>query len=82
MKAPELILTNGKVYSVKLNDEIVRGEAVAVREGQILKIGNKEEIKMLKAKTEAIKANEERDRMYAEAIEAMRRYTPHSAEEY
>ena len=44
MKAPELILTNGKVYSVKLNDEIVRGEAVAVREGKILKIGNKEEI--------------------------------------
>ena len=41
-----------------------------------------EEIKMLRAKTQAIKAGEERDIMYAQAIEAMRRYTPHSAEEF
>ena len=40
-----------------------------------------EEIKMLKAKTESIKADRERDVMYAQAIEAMRRYTPHSAED-
>ena len=58
MKAPELILTNGKVYSVKLNDEIVRGEAVAVREGKILKIGNKEEIMNLAGEnTEIIDCN-------------------------
>ena len=40
-----------------------------------------EEIKMLKAKTESIKADRERDVLYAQAIEAMRRYTPHSAED-
>ena len=40
-----------------------------------------EEIKLLKAKTESIKADRERDIMYAQAIEAMRRYTPHSADE-
>ena len=40
-----------------------------------------EEIKLLKAKTEAIKADRDRDIMYAQAIEAMRRYTPHSAED-
>ena len=35
MSAPELILTNGKVYSVTLDDEIIRGEAVAVKDGKI-----------------------------------------------
>ena len=40
-----------------------------------------EEIKLLVAKTESIKAERDRDIMYAQAIEAMRRYTPHSADE-
>lgn len=40
-----------------------------------------EEIKMLKAKTEAIRAEKDRDVLYAQAIEAMRRYSPHSADE-
>ena len=40
-----------------------------------------EEIKMLKAKTESIKADRERGVLYAQAIEAMRRYTPHAAED-
>ena len=40
-----------------------------------------EEIKLLKAKTEAIKAEKDRDVLYAQAIEAMRRYTPHSSED-
>lgn len=40
-----------------------------------------EEIKMLRAKTEAIKADKDRDILYAQAIEAMRRYTPHTADD-
>lgn len=40
-----------------------------------------EEIKLLKAKTEAIAADKERDILYAQAIEAMRRYTPHGPDE-
>ncbi len=39
------------------------------------------EIKLLIAKTESIKAEKERDILYAEAIEAMRRYSPHGADE-
>ena len=40
-----------------------------------------EEIKLLTAKTESIKADKERDVLYAQAIEAMRRYTPHGPED-
>ena len=40
-----------------------------------------EEIKLLTAKTEAIKAEKDRDVLYAQAIEAMRRYSPHTADE-
>ena len=40
-----------------------------------------EEIKLLTAKTEAIREEKDRDVLYAQAIEAMRRYTPHSAED-
>lgn len=41
-----------------------------------------EEIKLLEAKTAAIKSEQERNELYAEAIEAIRKFTPHSAEEY
>ena len=44
MNAPELILTNGKVYSVTLDDEIIRGDAVAVKDGKIFKVGTADEI--------------------------------------
>ena len=44
MSAPELILTNGKVYSVTLDDEIIRGDAVAVKDGKIFKVGTADEI--------------------------------------
>lgn len=40
-----------------------------------------EEIKLLNAKTEQIKADKERDVLYAKAIEAMRMYTPHGPDE-
>ena len=41
-----------------------------------------EEIKLLKAKTEAIKSEKERNALYAQAIEAFRSYTPHGEDEY
>lgn len=44
MQAPELILTNGKVYSVALDDRIIRGEAVAVRDGKIQKVGSTSDV--------------------------------------
>ena len=44
MNIPELILTNGKVYSVAMDDSIIRGEAVAVKDGKIMKVGTAENI--------------------------------------
>lgn len=43
MKA-ELVLLNGKIYSIKENDERVYGTAVAVADGLIQKIGTDEEM--------------------------------------
>ena len=43
MKA-ELVLFNGKIYSIKDNDERVNGTAVAVADGRIQKVGTDEEI--------------------------------------
>ena len=40
-----------------------------------------EEIKLLTAKTEAIKSDKDRESLYAQAIEAMRRYTPHGVDD-
>lgn len=40
-----------------------------------------EEIKLLTAKTEAIKAEKDRAVLYAQVVDAMRRYSPHSSEE-
>ena len=44
MSSADLILTNGKVYSVTMDDEIIRGEAVAVKDGKIFKVGTADEI--------------------------------------
>ena len=41
-----------------------------------------EEIKLLKAKTEAIKSEQERNELYSQVIDAIRTYTPHGADEY
>lgn len=71
-------LRNGTASSQVITHYLKLGSMREKREREKLE----EEIKMLKAKTEAIKADKERDIMYAQAIEAMRRYTPHSAEEY
>ena len=40
-----------------------------------------EEIKLLKAKTEAIKSEQERNELYSQVIDAIRTYTPHASDE-
>ncbi|MDO4176379.1 MAG: amidohydrolase [Bacillota bacterium] len=47
IKKADMILINGKVFSVLENDSIVRGEAIAVADGTILKVGTNEEIKKM-----------------------------------
>ena len=41
-----------------------------------------EEIKLLQAKTDAIKSEKERNELYSQVIDAIRTYTPHSMDEY
>lgn len=45
--APELILMNGKVYSITLDGKEIHGEAVAVKDGLIFDVGSNEDIKNL-----------------------------------
>lgn len=71
-------LRNGTASSQVITHYLKLGSMREKREREKLE----EEIKMLKAKTEAIRAEKDRDVLYAQAIEAMRRYTPHSSEEY
>lgn len=40
MNTADLVLKNGKVYSVGLNDELITAEAVAVKNGKIVFVGN------------------------------------------
>ncbi len=79
-------------YAQKLAEEQLRnGTASSQIIAHYLKLGSmreryerkklEREIELLTAKTEAIKSDKERDILYAQAIEAMRRYSPHSAEE-
>lgn len=44
MSTADLILTNGKVYSVTMDDRIIRAEAVAVKDGKIIEIGSSDDI--------------------------------------
>ena len=80
-------------YAIDLAEEQLRnGTASSQVITHYLKLGSmreryerqklQEEIKLLTAKTEAIKSEKEREVLYAQAIEAMRRYAPHGAEEY
>ena len=80
-------------YAVDLAEEQLRnGTASSQVITHYLKLGSMrekyekekllQEIKLLTAKTEAIKSEKERDILYAQAIEAMRRYSPRSSEEY
>ena len=45
MTKADKILVNGKVYSVLADNSILRGTAVAISDGRILKVGSDEEIK-------------------------------------
>ncbi len=80
-------------YAIDLAEEQLRnGTASSQVITHYLKLGSMreryekqkliEEIKLLTAKTEAIKADREKNVLYEQVIEAIRSYTPHSAEEY
>ena len=80
-------------YAINLAEEQLRnGTASSQLITHYLKLGSmrermekeklKEEIKLLNAKTEAIKADREKNDLYAQVIEAIRTYTPHGAEDY
>lgn len=75
-------------YAIDLAEEQLRnGTASSQVITHYLKLGSmreryerdklKNEIKLLEAKTEAIRSAKEVEELYANAIEAMRRYTPH-----
>lgn len=76
-KLAEQQLINGTASSQVITHYLKLGSLREKREREKLE----EEIKMLKAKTEAIRAEKDRDVLYAQAIDAMRRYSPHSADE-
>lgn len=80
-------------YAVNLAEEQLRnGTASSQVIVHYLKLGSmkekqerqklSEEIKLLQAKTESIKSEQERNELYSKVIDAIRDYTPHSAEEY
>ena len=80
-------------YAINLAEEQLRnGTASSQVITHYLKLGSmrekyekqklQEEIKLLMAKTDAIKADREKNALYEQVIEAIRTYTPHSAEDY
>ena len=80
-------------YAINLAEEQLRnGTASSQVITHYLKLGSmkekyekkklQEEIKLLEAKTEAIKSVREKNELYAQVIEAIRTYTPHGAEDY
>ena len=80
-------------YAINLAEEQLRnGTASSQVITHYLKLGSmkerqerqklSEEIKLLQAKTEAIKSERERNELYSQVIEAIRTYTPHSMDEY
>lgn len=80
-------------YAINLAEEQLRnGTASSQVITHYLKLGSmkerqerqklEEEIKLLKAKTEAIKSEQERNELYSQVIDAIRTYTPHAADEF
>ena len=80
-------------YAINLAEEQLRnGTASSQVITHYLKLGSmreryekqklQEEIKLLVAKTDAIKADREKNALYEQVIEAIRTYTPHGAEDY
>lgn len=70
-------LRNGTASSQVITHYLKLGSCREKYEKQKLQ----EEIKLLMAKTESIKAEKERGILYAQALEAMQRYTPHSSDD-
>ena len=71
-------LRNGTASSQVITHYLRLGSMKERQERQKLE----EEIKLLKAKTEAIKSEQERNELYGQVIDAIRTYTPHAADEY
>lgn len=71
-------LRNGTASSQVITHYLKLGSMKERQERQKLE----EEIKLLKAKTEAIKSEQERNELYSQVIDAIRTYTPHGADEY
>ena len=80
-------------YAINLAEEQLRnGTASSQVITHYLKLGSmkerqerqklEEEIKLLKAKTEAIKSEQERNELYSQVIDAIRTYTPHASDEF
>ena len=80
-------------YAINLAEEQLRnGTASSQVITHYLKLGSmrekyekrklQEEIKLLEAKTDAIKADREKNALYEQVIEAIRTYTPHGSENY
>lgn len=71
-------LRNGTASSQVITHYLKLGSMKERQERQKLS----EEIKLLQAKTEAIKSEKERNELYSEVLTAIRTYTPHSADEF
>ena len=71
-------LRNGTASSQVITHYLKLGSMKERQERQKLS----EEIKLLQAKTEAIKSEKERNELYSELLTAIRTYTPHSADEF
>lgn len=80
-------------YAINLAEEQLRnGTASSQVITHYLKLGSmkerqerkklEEEIKLLQAKTQAIKSEQERNELYSQVIDAIRTYTPHAADEF
>ena len=45
MQNADRILINGKVYSVRADGSLIRADAVAMKDGRIIKVGSDDEVK-------------------------------------
>ena len=71
-------LRNGTASSQVITHYLKLGSMKERQERQKLS----EEIKLLQAKTEAIKSERERNELYSQVLTAIRTYTPHGAEDF
>lgn len=71
-------LRNGTASSQVITHYLKLGSMKERQERQKLS----EEIKLLQAKTEAIKSEKERNELYSQVLTAIRTYTPHGADDF